>query len=258
MEHPTVPLQNMLDAFSETPASSEQQNRQDTVRPHHFDNLETNQHSNGATKSLLSPAVPTVGHFSTNKMGQHPKQKFPSGFSRWISEWITDWWGLELACWSIAVLSLIAIVIILESHKNKPLPEYGLGITLNSLIAIFATISQMAMMKPIAECISQLKWLWFIRKQKLGRFQTFDDASRGLIGSLFLLGKLRGIHLASLGAVITIAAAAFGPFTQQVVTYSMRLHPTRSAAFVPQVFNYSGMLDRFNFRSLQHANYNIP
>lgn len=66
------------------------------------------------------------------------------------------------------------------------------------------------MMKPIIECISQLKWLWFIRKQKISGFQVFDDASRGPTGCLLLLGKLRGLHLVSLGAIVTIISTGFG------------------------------------------------
>lgn len=98
----------------------------------------------------------------------------------------------------------------------------------------------MAMMKPIVECISQLKWLWFVRKERLLGFQAFDDASRGPTGSLVLLGKLRGFHLVSLGAAITIVAVAFGPFTQQVVTYPLSLRPNGVVTTVPQAFNYTG------------------
>lgn len=98
----------------------------------------------------------------------------------------------------------------------------------------------MAMMKPVVECISQLKWLWFVRKQKLSVFQMLDDASRGPTGSLFLLGKIYGIHLISLGAIVTIIATAFNPFAQQVVGYPLRLRPI-GVAETQQVLNYTGM-----------------
>lgn len=45
--------------------------------------------------------------------------ELPSRISRWMRDWITDWWGLELICWLIATVSLLAIVIVLESHKSK-------------------------------------------------------------------------------------------------------------------------------------------
>lgn len=82
-----------------------------------------------------------------------------SQLSQWHMNWIVNWWGVEIACWIIAALSLGAIVLVLENYKNQPMPEWHFGITLNSYISIFATIGQMAMMKPVVECISQLKWL---------------------------------------------------------------------------------------------------
>lgn len=125
---------------------------------------------------------------------------------------MTDWWAAELVCWVIAALSLAGIVIILQSQKNKPFPKWHFGITINSVIFILATIAQMAMMKPVVECISQLKWLWFLRRKQISGFQAFDDASRGPTGSLALLGKLGGLHLVSLRAAITVISVAFGPF----------------------------------------------
>lgn len=89
--------------------------------------------------------------------------------------------------------------------------------------------------------MSQLKWLWFVRKQKLTEFGAFDNASRGPTGSLLLLGKLRGLHLISLGAIITIISITFGPFTQQVVSYPSRLQIVGNAT-TSSVVNYTGML----------------
>lgn len=97
----------------------------------------------------------------------------------------------------------------------------------------------MGMMKPVVECISQLKWIWFFRKEKLMDFGLFNDASRGPTGSLYLLGKLRGLHLISLGAIITVISIAFGPFSQQVVSYPPRLQPVGNAT-VPSVVGYIG------------------
>lgn len=175
-----------------------------------------------------SPKPLTSGSSSTKPVRR------PKRFRLWTSDWTTDWWGIELACSAIAALSLAAIVIVLESHRGQPMPEWRFGITINSLLSIFATIGQMSMMKPVAECISQLKWLWFIRKQKLSGLQIFDNASRGPIGSLILFGKLRGIHLVSLGAIITILSAGFVTFSQQVVTYPLKLHLV-GVANAPQV-----------------------
>lgn len=201
-----------------------------SLAPHHLDRQDPTPHP---------PPTPSISTVSANSRGS---QKSPSRLSRWIRDWVTDWWGAEIACWIIASISLIAIVIVLESHKSKPLPEWPFQITINSLISVFATIGQMAMMKPVVECISQLKWLWLVRKEKLAHFQIFDDASRGPTGSLLLLGKVRGLHLISLGAAITVFSIAFGAFAQQVVTYPLYLRPVGEAS-VPLVLNYTGTFD---------------
>src|ERR1700712_1833315 len=55
-----------------------------------------------------------------SETAQHSNQKQPSRLSQWKTKWITDWWGVELMCWFIAVLSLIGIVVALESQEQTP------------------------------------------------------------------------------------------------------------------------------------------
>lgn len=74
-------------------------------------------------------------------------------------------------------------------------PQWPLGITLNTLVALFTTFSRMAFMAPVIEGIGQLKWTWFINRDKpqpLIDFQILDDASRGQWGSLVVLAKMKG------------------------------------------------------------------
>lgn len=76
----------------------------------------------------------------------------------------------------------------------------------------------------IAEVLSQLKWLQrnLPKAQPVADFATFDSASRGPLGSLRLFYSWKPqsrilppmVYAASL---ITIAALAMGPFTQQVI-----------------------------------------
>lgn len=101
----------------------------------------------------------------------------------------------------------------------------------------------MALMKPVTECLSQLKWLWFTRKRPLAEFAVFDNASRGGLDSLKLLIMCRGLHLASLGAALIFVALAFGPFTQQVLTYPSKLR-VDGPAWAPQAVYYTG---KFSF-----------
>lgn len=89
------------------------------------------------------------------------------------------------------MIAMGAIVVILKLYDQKPLPQWRFSITINSLVALFSTISKAALLIPIAEGLSQLKWLWFAeRPKKLFDFEAFDKASRGSWGSLQLLGTI--------------------------------------------------------------------
>jgi len=58
-------------------------------------------------------------------------------------------------------------------------------------------------MIPIGAAIGQLKWIWFAQKERpLADFQTFDEASRGPIGSLKLIGRLKGVYVDILCSVV--------------------------------------------------------
>lgn len=54
-----------------------------------------------------------------------------------------------------------------------------------------------------------------------------------------LLGRLRGLHLITLGAAIAVSSIAFGAFAQQVVTCPLHSQPTGNAS-VPLVINFTG------------------
>lgn len=52
--------------------------------------------------------------------------------------------------------------------------------------------------------------------------ELFDLASRGPLGALQLIIRLRRPNLAFLGSLIVLVGLAIDPFTQQVVTYPYR------------------------------------
>lgn len=75
--------------------------------------------------------------------------------------------------------------------------------TLNSLLALLTTVAKAGLMIPIGAAIGQLKWIWFAQKERpLADFQTFDEASRGPIGSLKLIGRLKGVYVDILCSVV--------------------------------------------------------
>jgi hypothetical protein len=104
----------------------------------------------------------------------------------------TNGWGKEVLGWIVSAVSVVAIVAILAAFNHRSLPQWPYQITLNTLISIFSQISSTALLGPLSECVSQLKWLWFTRRsQHLGDFQDFDSASRGPWSSLLLIWKTR-------------------------------------------------------------------
>ena len=119
---------------------------------------------------------------ATNKPGHEPL----------AARIFTNSWGGEILALIIAMVAFAAIVGILAAFNHRALPQWPYQINLNTLISVFSQISSTALAGPLAECISQLKWLWFTRRsQPLGDFQSFDSASRGPWPNFLLIWKMR-------------------------------------------------------------------
>lgn len=88
-------------------------------------------------------------------------------------------------------LILITVIVILAVYDGKPSPVLG-GISLNTIIALAATLFRICLMVPVTDCIGQLTWVWLQKGYKpLHDIVKFDAASRGPIGSLQLLLEFR-------------------------------------------------------------------
>lgn len=141
---------------------------------------------------------------------------------------------------------LLANVGILHSIDGKPLAIhkiFDISITPNTLISIFSTISSFLMVFAVGDCLGQLKWTYFLqRPHRLKDLQIFDDASRGPVGSVVFLFKLNvKAFIASIGALITVAALANDPFTQALLQYPNDNIPlTNESARIPRTIQYLG------------------
>lgn len=93
-------------------------------------------------------------------------------------------WIWELLSITVAVLALVAIVITLALHKDRPLPKWPSAITINALVAVFTAVFKACLMMPIAEGIGQLKWLWYQKSRPLRHIEQWDLASRGGLSRL--------------------------------------------------------------------------
>ncbi|KAI9711901.1 MAG: hypothetical protein M1812_007055 [Candelaria pacifica] len=163
-----------------------------------------------------SPFAPSIA----SQFGRPPpptKQKA----NRWCNwDLVQNWWLWEIISLVTSVCATSGIVGVLVYFDGHPLPSWPYSITLNALISVLATISKAALLLPISEALSQLKWLWFRAGRKpLSDFDKFEQASRGPWGSARLFLHLRARHFASLGALVTILALAIDPFVQQTIGY---------------------------------------
>lgn len=157
---------------------------------------------------------------------------------------IRDWWQEVLG----ALFSLgcaVAIIAILFSTQEQPRSYWSFRISPNALVAIFSTLSKAALLMPVASCISQLKWVYFMKNpHPLADIQAYDDASRGPWGSLNLLWTTKGKRLmAAWGAFITILALGMEPFVQAIIVYPQRKISSESRATFGSARTYDSGAD---------------
>ncbi|KAI8157588.1 hypothetical protein K4K49_005285 [Colletotrichum sp. SAR 10_70] len=137
------------------------------------------------------------------------------------------WWQ-ELIWCAISLISVCALYILLRHYDNKKLPDWPSGLTLNTVIALLATVARSAFVIPVSEGLSQLKWLWYRKQRTLKDFQDFDAASRGPWGSLQLVKTTKGWPLSVISMVVLVTAMLTSALTQSSVTY-----PERQVAILP-------------------------
>jgi len=102
-------------------------------------------------------------------------------------------WAVELLCVLSTLILLAAIIGILAHYDGASIPHWQYGITLNTLVSVFTTISTFTLLAPVSAAIGQLKWLRLTeRSRALDEFCAIHDASRGFRGSLELLSRKKG------------------------------------------------------------------
>jgi len=110
-----------------------------------------------------------------------------------ISRYIIEWWLLEVINWFIGAFSVAALVIVLRHYDGKKIPHWKFGLTLNALISLLAGLTRSSLLIPTYQALGQLKWNWFRAEPKvMVDFELFDSASRGPLGSIFLLFRTFG------------------------------------------------------------------
>lgn len=147
------------------------------LEEHHDD-----ESSAGETPSLTSPRMDRSRHRLP------PPSKIPLGRR------LNNLWVPEVASWTLSLVCFAAIVIVLVIYRERSIRDWKFPITLNTLIAILASVGDALLAGPLSAILGQTKWEWFRQKERpVTHFQEFEDASRGFFGSLkFLLTGRRG------------------------------------------------------------------
>ncbi|PSN60371.1 hypothetical protein BS50DRAFT_208422 [Corynespora cassiicola Philippines] len=136
-------------------------------------------------------------------------------------------WKIEISALLLTTAGYVALIFALLAFDGQTQEGWHLTyFTRNTVLASLSTLMRMSLMYSVASCLGQSKWIWFSPKykhhkpRKLEDFKRFDDASRGILGSIGLLPSVlfrRGHGLATLGATITIGVIAFDPFAQNIL-----------------------------------------
>lgn len=71
---------------------------------------------------------------------------------------LTEWWQEMLSAIS-SMLCIVAIIVILYKVNRKPLADWDEPVSLNAVISVLSTAAKAGLILPVAECISQLKWI---------------------------------------------------------------------------------------------------
>lgn len=80
--------------------------------------------------------------------GRHHENTQPKSPERKYSIWS---WMPEIISLLSSISFLIAICFVLTKYDGEPLPEWASGINLNTLVAVFATLSRALMLVVVAE-----------------------------------------------------------------------------------------------------------
>lgn len=89
-------------------------------------------------------ATRSPNHSSTTLSSK--KEKITSFVAYW-----EDKWAFEIFCCIFALLNLVAMIITLAAHQDKPLPQWPGLISINSLVSVFGALMKAAIAIPVAE-----------------------------------------------------------------------------------------------------------
>ena len=160
------------------------------------------------------------------------------------------WWTDEYRCAMLCLTGLAVLSVLLWHFDRKLAPDFGPGLELDMIVIAIMTLVRVALGSIVESCLCQGAWIWVSKahqartqnRARLEDFKLFDEASRGLLGSLGLIWRLKGLsvalprpnpsnafpfdlmiilcrHLSCVGALIIVITHGFETFSQQMFVY---------------------------------------
>ncbi|KAL1638916.1 hypothetical protein SLS58_008501 [Diplodia intermedia] len=160
----------------------------------------------------------------------------PAGWIDFMDRW-HEWWVGEIAA-ALGSLACFAVAVwLLADMDGKRLADWGPAISPNALVATLVVVARFLMLFVVAECIGQLRWLYFQpadhAPRPLADLDLFDGAARGPVGCAKLLVRAKAdAWVATWAALVVVVALAMDPFAQQMVSFPARVAPLDAAAAV--------------------------
>jgi hypothetical protein len=151
-----------------------------------FQDSSERQFHKGPHRALLNDKDGT--HVQEIPVSKQPSNTKPSALRNFITETL---------CLAVATASLLGLVAILRKYDNRESPEWHArrtSVTLNTVISILSTVFQGSLLMPVAQSISRLCWTWYTKPRPLVDVCYYDSASRGALGSIRLLLRLRFLY----------------------------------------------------------------
>lgn len=136
--------------------------------------------------------------------------------------------------------SLAAMVILLATFNNHRVFVFH-GVTLNAIVALLSTWSKTTLLFVLSSTIGQWKWILYARGPRpLLDAYIIDEASRGPLGSLQMLWRMKRSFSINLGALCTVLAIATDPLSQQLIQYQeIPVSVSSQNAAIPRAQRYS-------------------
>ncbi|KAI8966263.1 hypothetical protein F5Y11DRAFT_365841 [Daldinia sp. FL1419] len=128
-------------------------------------------------------------------------------------------WKWEALCCVLVLASPLVILATLYPYDGRPLPEWPLSLSVNTLLSIYSMVLKASLAFVAASCIGQLQWTWFSQGRPIYDLVRYDNARQGAWGSLQLLWAQRMRQpLATLGGLVLVLSIGIDPFIQQLIS----------------------------------------